>query len=152
MKYSREILDVFQVIGMEGSTREGGDIIGRLWEKANSRFGEVACLALTDENGAPRVWGLMSDVSHSFRPWENGFTQGLYLAGVEVAADAQPPEGWVKWESPAYEYVVAEPGEGEGFGEAIAYLETQGLRLAGAAYDRTIPGVGYRIYLPIRRI
>ena len=152
MKYTREILDTFWVIGMEGSTREGGDMIGRLWEKANSRFGEVSQLAMKDENGAPRVWGLMSDMSRSFRPWEDGFTQGLYLAGIEVASDAQPPEGWVKWRSPAYEYLVAEPGEGEGFGDAIAYLAAQGLSLAGAAYDRTIPGAGCRIYLPIRRI
>lgn len=152
MKYSREILDAFWVIGMEGSTLEGGGMIEKLWEKANSRFGEVAQLALRDESGAPRVWGLMSDMSRSFRPWENGFTHGLYLAGIEAASDAQPPEGWVKWQSPAYEYVVAEPGEGEGFSEAIAYLAAQGLSLAGAAYDRSIPGAGSRIYLPIRRL
>ena len=74
----------------------------------------------------------------------------MALEGSNLAA--QPPEGWVKWRSPAYEYLVAEPGEGEGFGDAIAYLAAQGLSLAGAAYDRTIPGAGCRIYLPIRRI
>lgn len=35
----------FAVIGIEGSTQEGEGFIERLWQEANSRFGEVAHLA-----------------------------------------------------------------------------------------------------------
>ena len=44
----------------------------------------------------------MSDLSRSFLPWEDGFTRGLYLAGVQVPPEALPPEGWVKWTLPAF--------------------------------------------------
>lgn len=47
----------------------------------------------------------MSDFSRSFHPWENHFTKGLYLAGVECAPDAEPPAGWSKWVMPGFEYL-----------------------------------------------
>lgn len=49
----------------------------------------------------------MSDLSRSFQPWDDNFTKGLYLAGVEVPDDAEAPDGWVKWTVPGYEYVYA---------------------------------------------
>ena len=36
----------FCVIGMPGSTDDGEGFVQKLWEKANSRFGEVAALML----------------------------------------------------------------------------------------------------------
>lgn len=51
------------------------------------------------------IWGVMSDFSRSFQPWEDHFSKGLYLAGVECADDAQAPEGWTKWKAPGYEYL-----------------------------------------------
>lgn len=47
----------------------------------------------------------MSDFSHAFSPWENGFSQGLYLAGIECPDDAEAPDGWTKWVVPGYEYI-----------------------------------------------
>ena len=151
MEYTRITLPDFWVIGREGSTNDGPEFISRLWELANSTFSEVAQLAIPGANGMPRVWGLMSDMSRSFHPWEDNFSKGLYLAGVEVSANAIAPDGWVKWHSPAYEYIVAPAGP-EAFPEAIAYLAENGLDLVGAAYDLTIPGEGGYTYLPIRKI
>ena len=151
MAYERVVLPSFCVIGIEGSTDDGEKFIQALWDKANARFGEVAGLALYDENGAPRIWGLMSDMSMRFAPWENGFTQGRYLAGIEAAPDAEAPEGWSKWVSPAYEYVVCPQDSPDAFPRAIEYLAENGLALAGAAYDRTVPGKGNFIYLPIKK-
>ena len=152
MAYEIITLPSFCVIGMSGSTDDSADFIARLWDVANSRFGEVAQLAKCDANGAPAVWGLMSDMSMSFRPWEDGFTRGRYLAGVEVAPDAPVPDGWDRWVSPAYEYVVAPADGPDAFPRAIEHLAQQGLTLAGAAYDRIVPGAGSFIYLPIKNI
>lgn len=152
MEYTHITLASFTAIGISGSTDEGEGFIRRLWDRANSRFGEVAYLALCDENGAPRVWGLMSDMSMSFAPWEDGFTRGRYLAGVEVAPDAAAPEGWEKWTSPAYEYIAAPADAPDAFPRALTYLSENGYVLAGAAYDRIVPGAGGYIYLPVRRL
>ncbi len=84
MNVNKCIKESFTVIGKEGSTRDGEGFIRRLWEDANSHFAEVQHLAKKDESGGlAGIWGAMSDFSRSFRPWEEGFTKGLYLAGVE---------------------------------------------------------------------
>jgi hypothetical protein len=152
MEFKRIALPAFSVIGMEGSTDEGAGFVKRLWDAANARFGEVAPLAHTDETGMPRIWGLMSDRSRAFRPWENGFTEGLYLAGVEVGDHSAPPMDWTKWTSPAYEYAVA-PMEGpDSFSEALSRLKAEGLALVGAVYDRIDPATGATfLYFPVRR-
>lgn len=74
----------FSVIGKEGSTAEGSGFIQRLWEDANAHFGEIEHLAKRDESGnLCGVWGTMTDLSRSFKPWQNNFSEGLYLAGLE---------------------------------------------------------------------
>ena len=93
----------------------------------------------------------MSDMTHSFHPWEEHFTKGLYLAGIEVSHDTVVPDGWSKWHSPAYEYIIAPAGP-DAFPKAIAYLAENGLELVGAAYDLTIPGEGSYTYLPIKKL
>lgn len=80
----KAIKEAFVVIGKEGSTSEGEEFIQKLWKDANSHFSEVAHLAKKDANGKlVGIWGAMSDFSRSFQPWEDGFSKGLYLAGVE---------------------------------------------------------------------
>jgi len=77
------IKEKFVVIGKEGSTLDGEGFIQKLWDDANSHFSEVAHLAKKDANGGiVGIWGAMSDISRSFKPWEDGFSKGLYLAGV----------------------------------------------------------------------
>ncbi len=143
----------FSVIGKQGSTQEGDGFIQRLWQEANAHFPEVAALAKpAGEGGFAGFWGLMSDEGMHFSPWEENFSKGLYLAGVEVDDSAIPPEGWVKWTSPAYEYLVAEAGP-SAFSQTLSYIKEHGLELAGAVYDFTDPqtGTGYQ-YFPIRRL
>ena len=150
----RIIKPAFAVIGMAGSTEDGPGFIAALWEKANSRFGEVAPLAKTNPDGSlAGVWGAMSDLSRSFRPWEDGFTRGLYLAGVEVCDDANPPAGWVRWDIPGFEYIRVENDNQFCFTRGLALLQKNGLTLAGAVHDFTDPATG-RSYMcfPVRRL
>ncbi|MBQ8555405.1 MAG: GyrI-like domain-containing protein [Clostridia bacterium] len=150
----RWLKPAFTLIGMEGSTADGPGFIQRLWESANSRFGEVAHLAKKDENGCPvGVWGAMSDFTRSFRPWENGFTQGLYLAGVECGEDARPPEGWTRWDMPGFVYIRVENDAPDVFPRTLEQLAKQGLPLAGAVHDLTDPTTGKNyMCFPIQRL
>ena len=154
MEINRCAKDSFVVIGKEGSTADGEGFIARLWETANGNFGEVAHLAKKDENGnLLGIWGAMSDFSRSFKPWENGFSSGLYLAGIECEDNAEAPEGWVKWVIPAYEYIYVENCGENTFADVIKYLEENNIPLAGAVHDFTCPetGKGY-MFFPIRRL
>lgn len=144
----------FAVIGREGSTREGPGFIQNLWAEANAHFAEVAPLAKKDESGNfVGFWGAMTDFSRSFRPWEEGFSKGLYLAGVECRDDAQPPEGWTKWFIPGFTYLRAECTCPTLFSDMLRYLEENHLPLAGAVHDFTDPRTGKSyMYFPIRRL
>lgn len=65
------IKEKFVVIGKEGSTLDGEGFIQKLWDDANSHFSEVAHLAKKDANGGiVGIWGAMSDISRSFKPWK----------------------------------------------------------------------------------
>ena len=150
----RIIKHAFAVIGMEGSTADGPGFIPALWEKANSRFNEVAHLAKAYPEGSLcGVWGAMTDMSRTFRPWEDGFTKGLYLAGVEARDDATPPEGWTRWDIPGFEYIRVENNAPDVFPRTLEALVREGLPLAGAVHDFTDPatGTGYMLF-PIRRL
>ena len=153
MKIETYRKEAFTVIGKEGSTAEGEGFIQRLWNEANAHFAEVAALAKKDESGAlVGVWGAMSDLSRSFRPWED-FEKGLYLAGVECVDGAEAPEGWTKWVVPGYEYLRAEREDEESFAQVLRYMRENGIPLAGAVHDFTDPQTGkdYMLF-PIRRL
>lgn len=150
----RWIKPAFAVIGIEGSTLQGADVVARLWEEANRRFPEVAPLAKTNPDGSlVGVWGAMTDPGRRFLPWEEGFTSGLYLAGVECREDAQPPQGWTRWDVPGFEYVRVPHDAPDTFSRTLAALAEQGLSLAGAVHDFTDPatGRGYMCF-PIRKL
>ena len=143
----------FVVIGKEGATTDGAGFIQKLWDEANSHFGEIAHLAKKDEDGnISGIWGAMSDFSRSFQPWE-GFQKGLYLAGVECNEDAKVPDGWTKWVIPGYEYIYVERENDNTFSEVIQYMKGNGIALAGTVHDFTCPqtGKGY-IFFPIRKL
>lgn len=147
------IKKAFVVIGKEGSTLDGEGFIQKLWDDANGHFDEVAHLAKRDENGnLVGIWGAMSDLSHSFQPWEDGFSKGLYLAGVECVDSAEAPDGWTKWVIPGYEYLVVENHDGA-FGDTIRQMQEEGIALVGAVHDYTDPatGKGY-LYFPIKEV
>lgn len=154
MKIEKCRKEAFAVIGKEGSTEHGVGFVQRLWADSNAHFEEVAHLAKREEDGSlVGIWGAMSDFSGVFDPWEENFTRGLYLAGVECADDAMPPEGWTKWVVPGFEYLSVECDRDTVFQDMIAYLDGQGIPLAGAVQDFTCPRTGKNyMCFPIRKL
>ena len=154
MKIEKLLKETFVVIGKEGSSMDGQDFIQKLWSDANSHFNEVQPLAKKDENGnLVGIWGAMSDCSHSYKPWEENFSKGLYLAGVECVDDAEAPEGWTKWKIPGYEYLYAEVESKSTFSIVLDYMNTNNIVLTGAVHDFTCPldGKNY-MFFPIRTL
>lgn len=147
------VKETFVVIGKEGSTKDGTGFIQKLWNDANAHFDEVAPLVKKDANGnIVGIWGAMSDFSHSFKPWEDNFSQGLYLAGVECVDDAIAPKGWTKWIIPSYEYIVVENHEGA-FVKTIQEIKENNMMLVGAVHDYTDPITQKNyMYFPIKEI
>lgn len=154
MDIKKCIKESFSVIGKEGSTNDGPGFIKKLWDDANTHFSEVISLAKKDENNnITGIWGAMSDFSRSFNTWEDNFTKGLYLAGVEVTDDAQPPQGWAKWTIPSYEYIYLKNETHNTFADVIKYLYDNNIHLAGAVHDFTCPNTGeYYLFFPIRKL
>lgn len=152
MKIEKTQKKSFAVIGKEGSTEDGEGFIGRLWDDANSHFEEVKHLAKKDENGnIEGIWGAMSDFSRSFKPWEEDFSKGLYLAGVECEVDAKAPEGWTKWIIPGYEYIYVEVENDSTFSKMIQYLKEHNLHLTGAVHDFSCPQTAKNyMFFPIK--
>ena len=152
MNIQKCIKESFTVIGKEGSTNDGLGFIKKLWKDANSLFGDAARLAKKDDAGnIVGIWGAMSDFSRSFKPWENDFTQGLYLAGVECIDGAEATAGWTKWVMPGYEYIYVENEDGDTFSKVINYLAENNIPLAGAVQDFICPKTGKAyMYFPIR--
>lgn len=150
----RKIKPSFAVVGIEGSTEDGEGFIPMLWSDANAHFDEVSPIASRDENGALLgIWGAMSDESRSFLPWTDGFSRGLYLAGVECPLDAEAPDGWTKWVMPGYEYLVVRNDRADTFARTVVYLRDNGIKLVGAVHDFNDPKTqqGY-LYCPIRKL
>ncbi|PKM58451.1 MAG: AraC family transcriptional regulator [Firmicutes bacterium HGW-Firmicutes-3] len=140
MKVQKCIKESFSVIGKEGSTNDGNGFIQELWNDANSHFNEVAELAKKAENGKLiGIWGVMSDLSRSYMPWDDNFTKGYYLAGVEVSDDASAPQGWVKWTIPSYEYIYVKNDSPDTFENVIEYLNKNKIDLVGAVHDFNCP-------------
>ena len=150
----RIVKPAFTVIGMEGSTDDGPGFIQALWEKANCRFSEVASLAGTTPDGTLcGVWGAMTDPSRSFLPWTDGFSRGLYLAGVEAREDAAPPAGWTKWVIPGFEYLRVASTTPDIFSRTLDAISASGRMLAGAVHDFTDPATGKMYMLfPIQKL
>ena len=154
MKIEKRIKETFVVIGKEGSTMDGQGFIQKLWSDANSHFSEVQPLAKKDENGnLVGIWGTMSDCSHSYKPWEDNFNKGLYLAGVECVDDVEAPQGWTKWTIPGFEYLCVETENDNTFAEVLRYMDANNIALVGAVHDFTCPESGKNyMFFPIRTI
>ncbi len=154
MKIEKRIKESFIVIGKEGSTMDGQGFIQKLWDDVNSHFNEVQPLAKKDENGnLIGIWGAMSDCSHSYKPWEDNFSKGLYLAGVECVDDAEAPQGWTKWTIPSFEYICVESENENTFSEVLSYMGANNIALVGAVHDFTCPTSGKNyMFFPIRSL
>ncbi len=143
----------FFVIGKEGTTNEGVGFIPRLWQEANAHFSEVSDLIKRDAEGdLCGIWGAMSDWTRTFQPWSDNHTRGLYLAGFEVEADAEPPPGWSRWRIPAFAFLYTQNDKPDRLAAGIAALQKQGYTLAGAVQEFTCPQSGRRyLFYPIGR-
>lgn len=154
MKIEKRIKETFVVIGKEGSTMDGQGFVQKLWADANAHFDEIQPLAKKDEHGnLVGVWGAMSDQSRSYRPWEDNFSKGLYLAGVECVDDAEAPRGWTKWTIPGFEYICAETENENTFVEVLNYMDANHIALVGAVHDFTCPASGKSyMFFPVRSL
>ena len=147
----------FPVIGKEGqgAAAESQQWIPPLWQAANAHFGEIAHLVKFDEAAnTPFIWGAMSDVAGTFKPWDG---QGKYLAGCEAREGADAPDGWTKWTVPGFTYVVAhctQSGYGDTFRHILKeHFPQNGYALAGAVHEHyPEPGNSDRValYFPIK--
>lgn len=148
------VKESFVVIGKEGSTRDGVGFVDKLWTKTNKDFKQIKHLAKKDEDGElVGIWGAMSDFKRTFMPWENDFSKGLYLAGIECKDDAVAPKGWVKWVIPAYEYIYVEVEDADTFSDVIYYLEDEEIELVGSVHDFICPKTGKNyMYFPIKKL
>lgn len=143
MKMEKITVNAFCVIGIVGSTNDGEGFVQRLWQQANSRFSEVAGLAKKNADGSfAGFWGAMSDFSMNFQPWEENFTKGIYLAGVEADPEAAAPAGWTKWIVPGFECIKVKADNPATFPDTIAYLKENDLNLVAAVQDYTDPKTG----------
>lgn len=145
------------IIGKEGYCCADHNIAAELWSQANSHFNEVAELGMKEKDGSyVGFWGAMSDETRSFQPWEDNFSRGLYLAGVEVTKEKEPPEGWTKWIMPARKYLIAdvEPGKYQEIFLEMLQVEipARKMRLSGAVCDYTEPGTGKNMmFFPVEQ-
>ncbi len=157
MKY--EIIDLprITIIGKEGFCTKEKNVVQDLWQQANSNFCEIADLGMKNADGSfVGFWGAMSDETMSFMPWTDGFSRGLYLAGIEVYEDTEVPVGWTKWILPARKYLVTEVDPNsyaETFRSVIDDLIPElGMKLAGAVCDFTEPATGLnKLFFPVEK-
>ncbi|WP_367179360.1 GyrI-like domain-containing protein [Clostridium sp.] len=157
IKIKKCIKSSFSVIGKEGSTNDGNGFVNKLWENADNHYNEIEFLAKKDEKGTILgFWGLMSDFSRNFKPWEENTTNGLYLAGVEVRDNVEAPDTWIKWTVPSFEYLYIKVDNeyGEAFSYVLNYMDNNNIKLAGAVFDYNCPEENGQLYLffPIKRL
>jgi len=149
----------FAVLGKEGagSSDQSIEWIAPLWKNAQEHFTEIALFAKKNESGAlVGFWGAMTDMDRTNHPWRDH--QGRYLAGCESWWDALAPEGWSRWEIPAYRYAVIRCTM-RTYEEAMRYMTKEfmpanGYLLMGAIqefYDPRNLGGELELYFPIEK-
>ena len=143
MKPERITVDSFCLIGKPGSTEEGPDTVARLWREATEQFSQVAPLAKKNAQGQPvGFWGAMTRMDMSFLPWEEDFSKGRYMAGVEAEEDAIAPEGWKKWIVPGFECWKIPVDSPTAFRDMLEWMKENGQELVAAVQDFTDPATG----------
>lgn len=155
MEFNKIIKNSFCIIGKLGATNHKNFNIKLLWDNANIHFDEISHLAKKDSNAnISGFWGAMSSFDMNFMPWENNFSQGFYLAGVEVDDNNLPPKGWTKWTLPSFEFLTLkiENSYTKTFDQGLSYIKNKNLKLVGAIQDFINPQSGENyIYFPIKR-
>lgn len=155
---NRVDLPTLYVIGKEGTglAEEGPSWVPLLWDQMNSHFEELIDLLAGYEMKDLQLWGLMSDGEHWLEPWQK---EGKYLAGVQVSADAKPPEGWVRWEIPPMSYLTVK-ASADKIEEATSLMlgdifPLEKIELAGAIHEHYLPHFAegeVELYFPFKAI
>lgn len=154
MKFTVISKEKFCIIGKEGSTNMGEGFIHLLWNATNSHLREVQGLAKKDIDGNfVGCWGAMSNFSMDYKPWEDHYTKGMYLAGIECPDNALAPYGWTKWVVPGFQFLKVECEDKNTYSNGLQYLSKHGLKLQGAVqyYIDTHNGKSYMCF-PIKRL
>lgn len=144
------------IIGKVGLCTKGNNIVSSLWKDANDHFQEIAKLGKKDEtNCYAGFWGAMSDINMHFLPWEDDFSTGYYLAGLESIYDSPVPKGWTKWVLPARKYIIEEvdpTNYQKVFHDTIFHtIPSLNLKLIGAICDYTNPKTNKNyLYFPVK--
>gem|GEM_PF-73499 len=151
-------LDEFAIIGKMGSTDESADLVKNLWSQTSSHLQEVYSIASKDKSDRLiGFWGGMSSFKKDLAAWEDNFSKGLYLAGVQAAKDASAPTGWEKWTIPSRDYAVAEVPDlakykDTFFSYVYFLLPYNRYQLIGAAFDFNDPKDNKNyIYFPVEK-
>lgn len=140
MKPEKITINAFCLIGKLGSTEEGAGTVQRLWAEATEHFSQVTHLAKRDKDGQPvGFWGAMSRSDMSFLPWEDDFTRGLYMAGVEAEENAVAPEGWKKWIVPGFECLKVKSEGADTFRKTLGWMKENGIELVAAVQEYIDP-------------
>lgn len=138
------------IIGKSKWVKDGSGVQD-VWQDANCHFDEVLPLAQKDAQGkVVGVWGAMSDRSMAFKPWENHYSEGFYLAGVECTPEAKAPGDWTRWVIPAFRYlkIRVENNYREVMTHILNdYLPKHQLSLAGAIQEFYDPSQNGQLYL-----
>lgn len=141
----------FTVIGKLRSSFEGPSFIDNAWNEFNQGLNEVLKFAKKDEDGKlVGVWGAMSNLDQNFGIWENNYSEGLYLASIEVRDEAIAPLHWTRWRIPEfnYAYVKVENNYSEVFKYVLGeFLPKNKLKLAGAVQEFYNPNEHMQLYL-----
>ncbi len=153
LTFSFKTKEAFAVIGKEGNTHDGEGFIKELWKNVNQDFSQIAPYVLKDDQEKPLgIWGIMTDFSRSFYPWENNFTQGIYIAGAECAFETPQVQGFSMIHVPKFRYLCVENNAPDVFLKSLSYLKEQDIDLVGAVQDYTDPKSGQNyMYFPIER-
>lgn len=89
----------FTLVGFEGNTATGFQVIGKCWGQLHDRKGEI--MNRTDMDFLVGI----NDYSNYEEP-ETGLKSFMYYAGAEVFSVGKIPEGMIVKELPATDYVV----------------------------------------------
>jgi AraC family transcriptional regulator len=143
--------EAFTVIGMHYRGKNENNEIPQLWQALGPRF-----QALENVANQQVAYGISANMDEKTKEFD-------YVAGFEVSDPEDIPEGMVRWEVPAAEYVVFTttlPAIGDTFHQAYdnwlpqsGYQPTGGpeFELYDERFDPQDPDSKFDLYIPVER-
>src|SRR5574344_703251 len=142
MKFRLIHKSAFQVIGKEGSTDEGEGFIKKLYLDLEKHFTDIEPFVKKVKGKVEGQYGLMSDFAYKFKPWEENFTKGLYLAGPVLSSKGLDHDikGFKVWSVKEQDYFEVELEKDDNYQEVFNHfvyyqIPFEMKTLSGAAFD-----------------